>query len=334
LNCVNVSSYTFAQITIQSPNFWVNNGNNKNIALRSCRLGLKMPASKLKAARFYAFLSIGAAVSTIALKFGAYKLTGSIGLFSDALESLVNLVAAIATLYAITFATKPANARYSFGYSKVEYLSSALEGVMILFAAIGICIASVDRILHPQSIEQVGSGIIISTIAALINGRVAIALMGAGKRLRSIALKSDGRHLLTDVWTSVGVVVGLVAANLTGWQILDPLIAILVAINILKEGLHILQETTAGLLDAALPKKEQMIIQKVLRRYQNTGVCYQRLKTRLAGSQRFVSVNILVPGNWSVEQGHYFCDVIEIAIANALPGTHTTTHLEPLRSTS
>jgi cation diffusion facilitator family transporter len=291
-----------------------------------------MPAGKQKAARFYALLSIGAAVSTIVLKFGAYKLTGSIGLFSDALESLVNLVAAIATLSAVTFAAKPADEQYSFGYYKAEYLSSALEGVMILVAAISICVVSVDRMLHPQPIEQMGWGIMISVIAALINGRVAIALLRSGKRLRSIALKSDGRHLLTDVWTSAGIVGGLIAANLTGWQIIDPLVAILVAINILKEGLHILQETTAGLLDAALPRKEQLVIKKVLRRYQNTGVCYQRLKTRLAGSQRFVSVNILVPGDWSVEQGHYFCDVIEIAIANALPGTHTTTHLEPLRS--
>jgi cation diffusion facilitator family transporter len=291
-----------------------------------------MPAGKPKAARFYALLSIGAAVSTIVLKFGAYKLTGSIGLFSDALESLVNLVAAIATLSAVTFAAKPADEQYSFGYYKAEYLSSALEGVMILVAAISICVVSVDRMLHPQPIEQMGWGIMISVIAALINGRVAIALLRSGKRLRSIALKSDGRHLLTDVWTSAGIVGGLIAANLTGWQIIDPLVAILVAINILKEGLHILQETTAGLLDAALPRKEQLVIKKVLRRYQNTGVCYQRLKTRLAGSQRFVSVNILVPGDWSVEQGHYFCDVIEIAIANALPGTHTTTHLEPLRS--
>lgn len=293
-----------------------------------------MLIGKPKTARFYALLSIGAAVSTITLKFAAYKLTGSVGLFSDALESLVNLVAAVATLSALTFAAKPANAQYSFGYSKAEYLSSALEGVMILVAAISICVISVDRIWHPQPIEQTTWGIIISVIAALINGRVAIALMRAGRRLRSIALKSDGRHLLTDVWTSAGIVVGLIAANLTGWQILDPLVAILVAINILKEGLHILQETTAGLLDAALPKREQMIIRKVLRRYQNSGVCFQRLKTRLAGSQRFVSVNILVPGNWSVEQGHYICDVIEIAIANALPGTHTTTHLEPLTNSS
>ncbi len=289
-----------------------------------------MSTGKPQTAHFYALLSIGAAISTITLKFGAYKLTGSIGLFSDALESLINLVAAIATFSALTFAAKPADAQYSFGYSKAEYLSSALEGVMILIAAISICAVSVGRMLHPQPIEQAGWGIMISVIAALINGRVAIALLRAGKRLRSIALKSDGRHLLTDVWTSAGIVGGLIAASSTGWQVLDPLIAIFVAINILKEGLHILQETTAGLLDAALPKKEQMIIQKVLRRYQNSGVCFQRLKTRLAGSQRFVSVNILVPGNWSVEQGHYICDVIEIAIANALPGTHTTTHLEPL----
>lgn len=290
-----------------------------------------MSAGKPKTTSFYAFLSIGAAVSTIVLKFGAYKITGSIGLLSDALESFVNLAAALATLGAVTFASKPADAKYSFGYSKAEYLSSALEGLMILVTAIGICAVAADRIIHPQSIEQAGWGIVISAIAALINGRVAIALIRAGKRLRSIALKSDGRHLLTDVWTSGGIILGLIAANLTGWQILDPIVAILVAVNILKEGWHILQETTAGLLDAALPKKEQMIITKVLRRYQNTGVHFQRLKTRLAGSQRFVSVNILVPGSWSVEQGHYFCDVIEIAIANALPGTHTTTHLEPLR---
>jgi cation diffusion facilitator family transporter len=295
---------------------------------------MMMTTGKLKAARFYAFLSIGAAVSTITLKFGAYKLTGSVGLLSDALESFVNLAAALATLAAITFASKPADAKYSFGYSKAEYLSSALEGMMILVAAIGICVAAADRIFHPQPIEQAGWGIAISVVAALINGRVAVALLRVSKRLRSIALKSDGRHLLTDVWTSGGIIVGLIAVSVTGWQILDPLVAILVAINILKEGLHILQETTAGLLDAALPKKEQMIIEKILHRYQNNGVCFQRLRTRLAGSQRFVSVNILVPGNWSVEQGHYICDVIEIAIANALPRTHTTTHLEPLKTTS
>jgi cation diffusion facilitator family transporter len=287
-------------------------------------------ASKAPAARSFALLSIGAAITTIILKFGAYKLTGSVGLLSDALESQVNLVAALTALWAITVAAKPPDAGHAFGYSKAEYFSSAVEGLLILVAAISIMVTAIDRIYHPQPIEQVGWGLLVSMIAAAINGGVAIILLRAGNRLRSIALQADGRHLLTDVWTSIGVLIGLVAVQLTGWQILDPLIAIGVAANIVWAGWRLLRETGSGLLDAALSMTDLATIDEVLQAHQQDGTQFHALRTRLAGSRRFVSLHVLVPGQWTVQKGHDLCDRIELEIARALPGTHTITHLEPL----
>jgi cation diffusion facilitator family transporter len=288
-----------------------------------------MKTTAVESARPFALLSIGAAVVTIALKFGAYRLTGSVGLLSDALESLVNLVAAITALWAITFAAKPPDASHDFGYSKAEYFSSALEGLLILFAAASIIVAAIERIIHPQQIEQVGWGLAISIIAAGINGGVAVILLRAGKRLRSIALKADGKHLLTDVWTSAGVVVGLLAVHVTNWVVLDPLVAIGVAANIIWAGFRLLQETGSGLLDAALPTEDLATIQEVLIQHQQNGIQFHALRTRLAGARRFVTMHVLVPGNWTVQKGHDLCDQIELDIAHALPGTHTLTHLEP-----
>jgi cation diffusion facilitator family transporter len=290
---------------------------------------METSSAKLHSARSFALLSIGAAISTIILKFGAYKLTGSVGLLSDALESQVNLVAAIAALWALTLASKPADAGHAFGYSKVEYFSSALEGLLILVAAISIMITAIDRIMHPQPVEQIGWGLLISVIAAAINGGVAMVLLRAGNRLRSIALKADAHHLFTDVWTSVGVLVGLVAVQLTGWLILDPLIAIGVALNIIWAGWRLLRETGSGLLDAALSGADLAIIDEVLQEHQQAGIQFHALRTRLAGSRRFVTMHVLVPGQWTVQKGHDLCDRIELDIARALPGTHTTTHLEP-----
>jgi cation diffusion facilitator family transporter len=290
---------------------------------------MEISSAKAHSARSFALLSIGAAITTIILKFGAYKLTGSVGLLSDALESQVNLVAAITALWALTLAAKPADAGHAFGYSKAEYFSSALEGLLILLAAISIIVAAIDRILHPQPVEQMGWGLLISVIAAAINGGVAMILLRAGQRLRSIALKADAHHLLTDVWTSAGVLVGLVIVHFTGWLILDPLIAIGVAINIIWAGWRLLRETGSGLLDAALSQADLAIIDEVLQEHQQAGIQFHALRTRLAGSRRFVTMHVLVPGEWTVQKGHDLCDRIELDIAKVLPGTHTITHLEP-----
>jgi cation diffusion facilitator family transporter len=282
-----------------------------------------------RSARSYAVLSIAAAVATIALKFMAYHLTGSVGLLSDALESIVNLVAAVAALGALTFAAKPPDSGHAFGYSKAEYFSSALEGLLILVAAISIIITALPRFMHPQPLEQVGWGLFLSIVAAAINGGVAWILLRAGRRLRSITLKADAHHLFTDVWTSGGVLVGLLAVQMTGWLILDPLIAIAVAINIVWAGFRLLQETGSGLLDAALPPADLQAIDQVLRKYQTDGIQFHALRTRTAGARRFVSFHVLVPGNWTVQRGHDLCEQIELAIGQVLPGTNTITHLEP-----
>jgi cation diffusion facilitator family transporter len=282
-----------------------------------------------KSAHLYAWLSIAAAIITIALKAIAYQLTGSVGLLSDALESLVNLVAAVAALGALTLASRPPDARHAFGYTKAEYFSSALEGVLIFVAALSIIVTAVPRLWTPHPVEQLGWGLLISTVAAVVNGLTALVLLRAGKRLRSIALKADGHHLLTDVWTSVGVLIGLVAVKFTGWLVLDPIIAIGVAINILWAGFRLLRETGSGLLDAALPKEDRVAIDLVLNEHQAKGIQFHALRTRLAGSRRFVTLHVLVPGDWTVKRGHDLCEQIEMAISAALPGTHTITHLEP-----
>ncbi len=280
-------------------------------------------------ARSYAMLSIAAALATITLKFTAYYLTGSVGLLSDALESIVNLVAAVAALGAITFAAKPPDSGHAFGYSKAEYFSSALEGMLILIAAISIMVTAIPRLMNPQPLEQVGWGLLLSVIAAAINGGVAWILLRAGRRLRSITLKADAHHLFTDVWTSGGVLVGLLAVQMTGWLILDPLIAIAVAINIVWAGFRLLQETGSGLLDAALPTADLEAIAHILSHHQTNGIQFHALRTRVAGARRFISFHVLVPGNWTVQRGHDLCEQIEIAIGQVLPGAHTITHLEP-----
>lgn len=281
-------------------------------------------------ARSYAFLSIAAASITIALKFGAYKLTGSVGLLSDAIESCVNLVAALVALVALTYAAKPADAEHTFGHSKAEYFSSGAEGVLILVAAISIGFEASKRLLHPEEITQVGLGLVLSLVATVVNGIVAFILLRAGLRLRSITLRADANHLFTDVWTSGGVVLGIILVKATGWLILDPIIALVVAANIVWAGLRLLRETSSGLLDAALPKEDMDVIKSILDKYQPQGIQFHALRTRLAGTRRFVSFHVLVPGAWTVLQGHDLCEAIELAIIQALPGTNVTTHLEPL----
>jgi cation diffusion facilitator family transporter len=281
-------------------------------------------------ARAYAFLSIGAALSTIALKSSAYLLTGSVGLLSDAVESLVNLAAALVAAWALTLASRPADAEHAYGHSKAEYFASAVEGVLILVSAVAIGLTAWERLLHLRQLEQVWIGLAIALAAAAVNGTVAVILLRAGHRLRSIALRADAQHLLTDVWTSVGVVVGVVLVQATGWLALDPLIALAVAANITWTAVRMLRDTANGVLDTALPPADRARVAEVLARYRETGIVFHALRTRTAGQRRFVSVHILVPGAWSVQRGHALSDQIEREISAALSQTTVFTHLEPI----
>jgi len=283
-----------------------------------------------KSARFYGFLSIAAAILTIALKLGAYLLTNSIGFLSDAMESVVNLVAAIFAVWALTYAAKPPDEEHVFGHSKAEYFSSGFEGALILVAAMSIAIAAVPRLMHPQPLEQVSLGLVLSIIASAINGGVALILLKAGKRLHSITLRADAHHLLTDVWTSVGVILGLLLVSVTGWLILDPLIAILVAINIVWTGVKLIQESSSALLDASIPLPERQMINEILSAYDRQQVQFHAIRTRMAGMRRFVSFHVLVSGTWTVQQGHDLCEEIESKICQAIPNMNVFTHLEPL----
>ena len=281
-------------------------------------------------ARSYAYLSIFAAIATIALKLGAYRLTGSVGLLSDAIESGVNLVAALIALWALTYAAKPADAEHAFGHSKAEYFSSAAEGALIMLAAVSIAIEAWGRLLHPEPLTQIGLGLGLSLLATAINGIVALVLLKAGRRLRSITLRADAHHLFTDVWTSGGVVLGILLVQVTGALVLDPIVALVVAANIVWAGLRLLRETGSGLLDTALPEDERQAIALILSEYQRQGIQFHALRTRIAGSRRFISFHVLVPGSWTVQQGHELCEEIELAIERVLPGSHVLTHLEPL----
>jgi cation diffusion facilitator family transporter len=277
----------------------------------------------------FAWLSIGAAVLTIGLKATAYWLTGSVGLLSDALESLVNLVAAIVALAMLTIAARPADEMHAYGYSKAEYFSSGLEGALILLAAGSIVGTAVPRLFAPQGLEHVGIGLAISAVASAINFGVARVLLNAGKEYRSITLEADAHHLMTDVWTSAGVVLGVGAVALTGWLRLDPIIALIVAVNILHTGWRLLGRSTRGLLDAALPAEEQDAIKKVLNRYESQGIQYHALRTRQAGTRAFISLHVLVPADWTVQRGHNLLEHLERDIRGAVPGAQLFTHLEP-----
>ena len=239
--------------------------------------------SSARSPSFYAGLSIIAAVVTIALKVGAYLLTGSVGLFSDAAESSVNLVAAVGAFLALGTAARPPDEEHAYGHTKAEYFSSALESVLILVAAVGIAVTAIGRLLEPQPLENLGVGLTIGLVAAGINGAVGLVLLRGGRRLRSAALRADGQHLLTDVWTSVGVVTGIFLVWFTGWLVLDPLIALLVAGNIVWIGIRLLNDTAHGLLDTALPPEEQEIITGIQARYEEAGIEFHALRTRNAG---------------------------------------------------
>jgi cation diffusion facilitator family transporter len=277
----------------------------------------------------YAWLSIAAALATILLKGWAWWLTGSVGLLSDALESFVNLAGAMMALAMLSLATMPADEDHAHGHGKAEYFSSAFEGFLILIAAIGIGYAAVERLLNPQPLEAVGIGLAVSVAASAINLATSRILMSVGRKYKSITLEADAHHLLTDVWTSAGVVVGVGLVWLTGWLWLDPVIAVLVAMNIVWTGWQLLQRSAAGLMDVSLPGEDLDAIDGVLDSYRQQGLAFHALRTRQAGSRAFVSLHVLVPGGWTVQQGHDWSERIEADIRQAVPNAHITTHLEP-----
>lgn len=277
----------------------------------------------------YAWLSIGVAILTITLKSGAYLVTGSVGLLSDAAESLVNLVAAVVALIALHVAARPADDNHHYGHGKAEYFSAATEGMMIFVAAALILVSSVERFLHPAELENVGIGLAISTVGSVVNGAAAWYLLRMGRRHRSVTLTADGRHLLTDVWTSAGVMVGVLLVGLTGWARLDPLVAALVGVNILVTGVRLVAQSMNSLLDAALPEEDLQVVTGVLERFRGDHVAFDDLRTRESGRHRFVSLTVRVPASWTVEAGHDLADEIEAQIQQALPDTVVDTHLEP-----
>lgn len=278
----------------------------------------------------FAWLSIVAALATIGLKTAAYWLTGSVGLLSDAVESLVNLAGGIMALAMLAVAARPEDDEHAFGHSKAEYFSSGVEGSLILIAAAAIAYAAVQRLLAPVPLEKLGLGLAVSVVASLINLGAALVLLSAGRRHRSITLEANARHLLTDVWTSAGVLVGVGSVALTGWQRLDPAVALLVAGNIVWTGVGILRQSVSGLMDTALPAQEQKSLQSVLDRYAGAGIQFHALRTRQSGARRFVDVHVLVPGGWTVQESHELLERIESEIRQTLPLTAVLTHLEPL----
>jgi len=277
----------------------------------------------------FAWLSIAAALVTISLKSGAYLLTGSVGLLSDAAESGVNLIAAVVALIALHVAARPADENHNFGHGKAEYFSAGIEGLMIFVAAGVILFSSVQRFLHPAALESVGLGLAISSVATGVNWAVGLLLLRAGAAHRSVTLSADGKHLLTDVWTSVGVIAGVLLVGLTGWDRLDPIVAAIVGINILVTGFRLVSQSLTSLLDAAMPAEDLALVTAVLDTMRTSEIDFTDVRTRESGRHRFVSLTVLVPGAWTVERSHRLTAELEAAITKDLADTAVQTHLEP-----
>ncbi len=278
----------------------------------------------------YAWLSIAAALSTMLLKTIAWKLTGSVGLLSDAIESLVNLAGALMALWMLTLAALPADDDHAHGHGKAEYFSSAFEGFLILLAAISIGYTAIERMMNPLPLGAIGVGLLVSVVASIINFATARTLLTVGMKHNSITLEADARHLMTDVWTSAGVIAGVALVWLTGWLWLDPAIALLVAANIVWTGYQLMRRSADGLMDVSLPAEKIKKIEDLLAGYREQDLDFHALRTRQAGGRAFVTLHVLVPGHWTVQLGHDWAERIETDIRIALPHTHVTTHLEPL----
>ena len=275
------------------------------------------------------WLSIAAGIATISLKLTAWLLTGSVGLLSDAAESVVNLVAAVVAMAALRWAAKPADEEHAYGHTKAEYFSAGVEGTLILVAAVGIAIAAADRLVPPQPIGDVEIGLTVAALAAVINLVIGLMLLRAGRQERSILVEADGRHLMTDVWTSVGVIAGVAGVAVTGWQRLDALVALAVALNILLAGGSLVRRSAGGLMDRALDQPERTQVDEVLAHFETHDVRFHALRTRQAGARAFISVHVLVPGAWSVQHGHDVVEEVELALRERMPYATVFTHLEP-----
>jgi cation diffusion facilitator family transporter len=278
----------------------------------------------------FAWISIGASLLTIVLKTIAYFLTNSVGLLSDAIESLVNLAGGIMALTMLKIAARPADNEHAYGHNKAEYFSSGVEGTLILVAAVSIAYAAYGRLLDPKPLEQVGVGLVVSMAASGINLATALLMMRVGRKRNSITLEANGHHLMTDVWTSVGVIAAVGAVAATGWTRLDPIVAFIVAANIVWTGVKIVRRSVAGLMDASLPAADLENVRKVLAVHEAAGIQFHALRTRQAGTRKFVSVDVLVPGAWSVQQGHDLVEKIEAEIRAVVSESSVFTHLEPL----
>jgi cation diffusion facilitator family transporter len=278
----------------------------------------------------YAWISIGAAITTILLKGVAWWMTGSVGLLSDAIESFVNLAGALMALWMLSLAERPADERHPYGHGKAEYFSSAFEGSLIVLAAVSIGYAAIDRLLAPQPLESVGIGLVVSVAASVVNLLVSRLLLKAGRDHRSITLEADAHHLMTDVWTSVGVILGVGLVALSGWNWLDPAIALVVAANIVWTGWRLMCRSASGLMDAALPAEQQLLITQVFDKYVEHGIAYHALRTRQAGRRSFISFHALVPGQWTVQEAHDWIERVESDLRAAIPNSHVTSHLEPI----
>lgn len=281
-----------------------------------------------------AYLSIATSLATMALKFGAWHLTGSVSLFSDAVESLVNLAAGLIALAALIVASRPADVDHAYGHDKAEYFSSGAEGALILVAAVSIIAAAVGRFLHPAALENLGPGLMVSMLAAALNLATARAMLKVGTRYDSIVLEADAKHLMTDVWTSVGVVAGLGVVMFAPppWRILDPLMAVAVGLHIVATGVHLLRRSWSGLMDAALPVEEVARIEAEISRLLPPDASFHDLRTRKSGSRRFIDFHLLVPGASTVNEAHALCDRIEEALECTLPNTAVTIHVEPVEN--
>jgi len=277
----------------------------------------------------YAWISVAAALATILLKGIAWWLTGSVGLLSDAIESFVNLAGALMAVWMLALAERPADEDHPHGHGKAEYFSSAFESLLIVLAALGIGYAAVGRLIDPRPLEDVGVGLAVSVVASTINLTVARLLLKIGRAHRSITLEADAHHLMTDVWTSAGVIAGVGLAALSGWNWLDPAIALLVAANIVRIGWQLMHRSASGLMDASLPAEDLAKVEAVLRRYRVHDIAYHALRTRQAGRRTFISLHVLVPGRWSVQEAHDWVERIEKDLRDVVPGGHVTTHLEP-----
>jgi len=278
----------------------------------------------------YLKLSVATAVATITLKTAAWWWTGSVSLAADALESLVNLAGAVFALAMVTLAAQPPDAEHPYGHHKAEYFSSGFEGILIIAAALGICWGAVDRWHHPHPLESVGLGVALAVVSSALNGAMAWAMLRKARELRSVALEGDARHLITDVWTSAGVVAGLLGVMATGWHWLDPLLAIIVALNILREGVHLIRQSSQGLMDTALDAESMARVQTVLDGFRQPEIVrFDHIVSRVAGQRRFVDLHMHMPANWSLGQAARQRAAVELALMQAVPGLRATIQLLP-----